>query len=149
MVELRALAQGCLAPGARLRTSRGRGLYVTGDLSARDGLAAAGFAVWQRGDLLEIGLGPDQLGWVRAHLPPAPAGDHLLNQLSALADRAATAPEMNLLEEALKMDEPGGLRRPDFEKRLRQQAALCLRRGAGGGALALAWRAAIKKEGTP
>ena len=47
------------------------------------------------------------------------------------------------------MGEKGGTRRPDFEKRLRQQAALCLRLGAGGGALGLAWRAARQSLGLP
>ena len=146
MRELRALAQGCLSPGAALRTNRGRGLYVTRDLTAINRLVAAGFRAARRGALCVIGLEMGQLNWIAARLPPPPAEDFLLHQLGALSERDVTRPEMLLLEEALKMDEAGGQRRPDFEKRLRQQAALYLRLGAGGGALALAHRVAHRAK---
>ena len=147
MDELRALAQGLLPPGAALRTSRGWGIYATTALEAAPALAAAGFAPRQAGRALLIGLGPALLPWLDQRLPPA--GDSLGRGLNALAGRSTGPQELALLEEALRMGEKGGLRRPDFEKRLRQQAALCLRLGAGGGALELAWRAARQSLGQP
>lgn len=145
MRELRALAQDCLGR-VRLHTSRTGGLYVTSGLPAAERLEAAGFTVNRRDALYVIGLGPGQLNWLARRLPPPPAEDFLLRQLSALSQRAVSPPDLMLLEEALKMDEPGGQCRPDFEKRLRQQAALCLRLGVGGGALALARRVAHRAK---
>ena len=147
MDELRALAEKLLPPGAALRTSRGAGVYATRALEAAPALAAAGFLPRRAGQALLIGLSPALLPWLDQRLPPAE--DSLGRSLGALAARPAEPEDLALLEEALRRGEKGGLRRPDFEKRLRQRAALCLRLGAGGGALELVWRAAQAGLGAP
>lgn len=136
MHKLRQLALSCLPEGTCLRTSRRGGLYAAYNACLDDRLTQAGFRAHKEGDWLIIGLTPALLPFIKKNLPP-PRHDFFLAQLERLSGREISPEEITLLEEALRGREPGGQADPHLEKRLRQLAALCLRRREGGGALSL------------
>ena len=138
---LRAAARGALPGGALLRRDRGEGLFVTDaprrypDSGWEAALARAGFEarVGDRG-LASLRPGAPWLEALAAAFPDPP------DFLSAALKRFDGPPEeagLALFALGAKALE-GGFGRADYEKRLRQQAAVCLRAGGGGGLYACA-----------
>ncbi|MEA4898859.1 MAG: hypothetical protein VB067_05260 [Christensenellaceae bacterium] len=133
-IELRERARRCLMPEALLRADRGEALYVTDCVDAASALEAAGFRTTPRGALLAISPGRAMIEALERQYPPP--DDALYRQLGRLRGRPVSDAELALLASALKRLEIGGRADPDFERKLRQTAAACLRTG-NGGALAL------------
>lgn len=134
----RARVLQCLPPGARLLVDRRDALFVTRAPVSPRALACAGFDAVARGSLTAITPSRALIGPLTAAYAHAGSGDALFAQLLRLSDRSITHEELMLLTRALKRIELGGAQGgQDIEKSLRQAAAVCLRQGEGGGALAL------------
>ncbi|MEA5065008.1 MAG: hypothetical protein VB065_03080, partial [Eubacteriales bacterium] len=103
-------------------------------VDAASALEAAGFRTTPRGALLAISPGRAMIEALERQYPPP--DDALYRQLGRLRGRPVSDAELALLASALKRLEIGGRADPDFERKLRQTAAACLRTG-NGGALAL------------
>lgn len=118
-----------------VRVDRGEALYVCGRADLQAAFAAAGFAVARRGALLALDPGPELrrafAGWAAQRVTT----DELL--LRRLIGRAEGEGEAALLTRGLKLL---SLRAAQgawaaYDRALRREAALCLRKQAGGGAL--------------
>ena len=137
---LRAAARDALPRGAFLRMDRGDGLFVTDAPLRAPGsdweaaLARGGFQIRRRGGLAVLRPGP---GWMAAF---AKAHPHPPDFLCASLQRFDGPPEEESLALfALGLRARGDARAAaDFDKRLRQRAAVCLRAGGGGGLYACA-----------
>ena len=134
---LRAVARAALPEGAMLRRDRGEALYITDaprhkpDAGWQAGLEAAGFRCAVEGGLARLTPDGRWAAALAARFPEPP------DDLSARLRRFDGPPDdasLRLFCRALKALE-GGEGDPGFDRALRQRAAVCLRRHAGGGGL--------------
>ena len=134
---VRALALECIRSDFVLKCDRGDALFITDCLTADDRLRAAGFVSVREKAMTRIYPGLALVETARTWMKPDKS-DYFFKQLAQLDGCFVRAEELTLLTKALKAGEPGGSTVPDFEKKLRQAAAVCLRLG-GGGALSVCY----------
>lgn len=134
VAEMRGELTAALPERAFLRRDRANALFVTNAPAFADAdaltqrLTRAGWRVQNRGRLLAVSPGADMLcAFERAR--PAPP-DFLSRSLARLRDRPVCDEALDGFAEGLRRAEHGGAE--DYARRVRQLAALCLRRGCGG-----------------
>ena len=140
-VDARALAAAMrgeiaamLPERAFLRRDRRDALFVTnapvfadaGALTER--LSLAGWRVQARGGLLAISPGADMVDQFERARPELP--DFLTRSLKRLRGLPICGEALAVFAEGLRRAEHGGAE--DYDRRVRQLAALCLRRNCGG-----------------
>lgn len=131
--SLRTAAQSQLPEGAFLRRDRGEALFVT-DAPRRGGgidWTAAGFLCREENSLAHLTPDGCWLDQLEAQFPEPP--DALCEGFKRFSG-AATTESLLLFARAMKRLD-GGAPDPGYNRALRQRAAVCLRRGEGGGGL--------------
>ena len=128
---LRARAQA-ISGDAFFRVDLKDALYV---VAARDEapFEAAGFAVQRRGALLALSPTQALFPVVRAAYAPLGQDDRLFSLFDLRKDCPVSAFELALFAEGMKLLCGRAANLSDYDKKLRQTAARCLRQGVGGG----------------
>lgn len=134
VAAMRGEVAAMLPERAFLRRDRGDALFVTNapafsDASAlTERLCRAGWRVQTRGGLLAISPGADMADQFERARPEPP--DFLTRSLKRLRGLPVCGEALAVFAEGLRRAEHGGAE--DYDRRVRQLAALCLRRSCGG-----------------
>ena len=128
---IRLQVQAYLPEKACLQRDRGGGLYVTRECERIGALAAEGFRVEKRGQLLVL---TPEACWAGVLTEWLDMQSGFMREMEKLRLRDALPEDRELWIRAVKLLEDGNAAE-NYEKALRQRAAVCLRRGEGGGLL--------------
>ena len=134
VAAMRGEIAAMLPERAFLRRDRGDALFVTNapafaDVNAlAERLSLAGWRVRARGGLLAISPGAERIDQFERARPEPP--DFLTRSLKRLCGLPVCGEALAVFAEGLRRAEHGDAE--DYDRRVRQLAALCLRRSCGG-----------------